>query len=378
MTVLFRQTDEKKKALRDAYLSFLLWVNPLAQRGRAEKVALHRLVKLVDVALDEKKCTKYRYYVQLVSWMDFPTCVEDVEPEIVFPSSPREKETLHALSWVSWKYPVNSGRAEILSYLLRDRISGAYIGIVIGALPPMYGGGRLHILPELSGRNGTGARVVNRFLWLRRIGALEPFSYFLGGKLLTLSLFAEEVQRKYEERHGRKYIAVELTNLFGSSPVYHRLRLPDGRKAVYGKSYTEGHGDILVRISSLFQASGKLQKLDRIPELKPYLRHGFRREYLILSLTEGDLQKEMFSYSPKTISYPWEEIVGWWKRKYFQKRAGKPYTGKTLRERAQKDLEIIERLRRVRKSADLFRVELGKAFWELVGEEVTLLWEVER
>ena len=364
--VLLPGVGEATVPLRSMYIDFLRYALPLARERREEKVALHWLVKLLDIALSRRKYAIYQTYAQRLLSIQFPVSgITSVDPEIVWD----DEETAEAISWVSWKYPVPSRKAKRFIYFVRDRISGAPIGVVWGTAPPLYLGGRLSVLPELDGRDGKGAYAVNRFICVRRIGTIEPFSHYLTGKLLALSFYAKEVQSEHERRYGFRYIAVEVTNLFGTSAVYHRLRLPSGRKAIYGKSYTAGEGDILIRISSLFP-QGKLQKIYRIPELRPLLRHGFQREYLILSLTRNDLRAELFNPSPAIVSYPWDEIVKWWRGKWFRKRTGKPYPGRSFHERIRKELEWIERLREAGRDPMRFGLELHRIFLEMVWEEL--------
>ena len=358
-----RLFEKAESGLRNSYLEFVSTIRGSIST-RAEKVALHWVVKLVDVATDRSRYKMYRYPASKLLSLPSPKTAEEVSPQIVW-----DTELATALSWVSWKYPIPYQGCKKLMYAVVDCVSGAPVGVVYASSPPRYAGGRLSVFPELVGRGERHMEVLNRFLWLRRIGAVEPFSYYLGGKLLALSLFSEEVQIKHREMYRTSYIAVELMNLFGTSAVYHNLRLPNGRNAVYARSWTKGNGDLFTKVACFFPQS-KLQVKWKDPNLRPYLEHGFSREYVVLSLVKGDLRKKLHDADPELVSWSWDEIVSWWKKKYLSKRKGKPYTDRSFQERILKELEWIDRLRESVRDPISFKKGLFGVYQDI------LTWEV--
>jgi hypothetical protein len=86
------------------------------------------------------------------------------------------------------------------------------------------------------------------------LGALPPYNYLLGGKLLSYLLASNEVREIYKEKYRRRttiirrrkandWVCIFTTSLYGNSSQYNRLKFKD-RLLYIPIGYTSGYGTL--------------------------------------------------------------------------------------------------------------------------------------
>ena len=197
------------------------------------------------------------------------------------------------------------------------------------------------------------------------IGALPPYTYLLGGKLVSYILASNEVRKIYEEKYKdniciisgkkrNKLVALFTTSLYGKSSQYNRLKYND--KLLYKPiGETKGFGtlhltketfdamrDFLksknINISNRF-GSGPIwtmrviHKTGNLLNFDPnfLLKHSFKRTIYYIPLAENTL--EFLNGETKRIkyhNYKMKLLTDYWKTRWFEKR--------------KQNIEIIQRL----------------------------------
>jgi hypothetical protein len=114
---------------------------------------------------------------------------------------------------------------------------------------------------------------VNMSLYAQRVGALPPYNELLGGKMVALSITANEIREAYRERYQNResvirkrilpatLLFITTTAAFGKSSMYERLRYKDEPVFEF-LGYTSGSGtfhiqeEIYVKIIMFLKAKG--------------------------------------------------------------------------------------------------------------------------
>lgn len=179
-----------------------------------------------------------------VNWSDFGVRLVTVQP--------RSKEEL-LFRWITlhWSIPVSSGYGRRLRFIVEDKSNGKVVG-VIGLGDPVFGlrDRDQWIGWDLAARKLRLRNVADAFV----LGAVPPYSYVLGGKLVAALIAADEVRGAWREkysgaasrisggRHDGELAVITTTSALGRSSVYNRLRGPD-RTLMYPIGYTRGSGE---------------------------------------------------------------------------------------------------------------------------------------
>lgn len=187
------------------------------------------------------------------------------------------------------------------------------------------------------------------------IGALPPYNYLLGGKLVSYILASKEVRKIYENKYkdkisiisGKKrneLVALFTTSLFGKSSQYNRLKYQDnllyqsiGETKGFGtlhltKETFNAMQDFLkvqnIDISNRFGSGPSwtmrvIRKTGKLLNFDPYflLRHSFKRSIYYIPLAENTL--DFLNGKTKKIkyyNYTTKELVAYWKERWFEKR----------------------------------------------------------
>jgi len=175
---------------------------------------------------------------------------EKFEPEIIFCEEKKDKEL-----WTFFRNTVSSlvntgyyGRN--IKFLLRDKHSGCFIGIVglgsdfmsLGAREEYIGWNKrdkFGITIDKFGKEYTE----NTKSWvnMKRLGlekrdnkinnllnifvcvSLFPFNELITGKLLTMSCFSNEVLEEMEKRYSQKLAGITTTSIYGKSIQYDKI-----------------------------------------------------------------------------------------------------------------------------------------------------------
>jgi hypothetical protein len=226
-------------------------IRPPGELDKTSLRALHRTAtshKLAEAAPSLK--THEDRLLQLVA-SGRELSVENLRPKIV----PVEKGTEHALLFryiqLHWSIPVSNGYGRRLRFIVLDEANGKVMGI-IGLGDPVYS---LKARDEWIGWSGeTKRRRLYHVMDAYVLGAVPPYSYLLGSKLMALLALSSEVQTAFRSRYkGRRslmsnlvrppYLALLTTSsALGRSSVYNRLKT-NGIEFWRPLGYTSGSGD---------------------------------------------------------------------------------------------------------------------------------------
>jgi len=157
---------------------------------------------------------------------------------------------LFRLASLTWSVPVSNGFGRRLRYLVWDEYNGKLIGLIaIG--DPVF---NLSVRDNLIGWNvkDRGSRLVN-ILDAYVLGALPPYSFLLGGKLVASLVRSRDIYDDFVRTYGAtigiiskqeknaRLLAVTTSSSMGRSSVYNRLKL-DGIQYFRPIGYTRGWG----------------------------------------------------------------------------------------------------------------------------------------
>ncbi|MDC1239894.1 DUF4338 domain-containing protein [Litorivicinus sp.] len=181
---------------------------------------------------------------------------KDLSPEkiraklIPIPDSKHPASTLFRLGSFNWSIPTSQGFGRRLRFLVWDEYHNSLIGL-IGLTDPVF---NLKVRDELIGWNSDDRKArLSGILDAFVLGALPPYSFLLGGKLVASLLESETIQNTFEEKYQGKaglisgqtkpaiLSAITTTSVLGRSSVYNRLRL-NGRLILEPIGFTSGYG----------------------------------------------------------------------------------------------------------------------------------------
>ena len=102
------------------------------------------------------------------------------------------------------------------------------------------------------------------------LGALPPYNYLLGGKLVSYILASNEVRKIYKEKYRRKitiirrrkasdWVCIFTTSLYGNSSQYNRLKFKN-RLLYIPIGYTSGYGTLHISNETFFAMQQLLEK----------------------------------------------------------------------------------------------------------------------
>ena len=212
--------------------------------------------------------------------------VEEISP-IVELVDTEEKGRVFRFATLLWSIPVSLGYGRRMRFLVRDQHNGRLIG-VFALCDPVF---NLKARDEWVGWDQAGRRerLVNS-MSAYVVGAVQPYSELLGGKLITTLVGSKEVGDKFEERYGHtvghiskarknaKLTLVTFTSALGRSSMYNRVRLYNGSEshpavALYSRGYTEGFGHFQIS-ENHFRQLHRILKEDEHPYISPRMGTG--------------------------------------------------------------------------------------------------------
>ena len=187
------------------------------------------------------------------------------------------------------------------------------------------------------------------------IGALPPYNYLLGGKLISYIIASNEVREIYrekykdqitlkEKRKANKLVGIFTTSLYGNSSQYNRIKYnnellyqPIGQTKGFGtlhlseetiqlmikflksKSVEVGHkfGDGPSWVMRIIRSAGDLLGFDS----NFLLKHSFKRNIYFIPLSK-DFKKFLNGETKQPIftNYSKKELVNYWKERWLSNR----------------------------------------------------------
>jgi hypothetical protein len=207
----------------------------------------------VQLALSKAEAGLRRYQDHLLD--RFARGVEVVprkfSPRLVEVHADSDEELLFRFARLQWSIPTSAGYGRRLRFLVIDESNDKLAGL-IGLGDPVF---------ALQGRDGwigwsrdqcrVGLHnVMDAFV----LGAVPPYSYLLGGKLMALLVSSDEVRDAFTRKYGKslsvvkqrdlrsRLVLVTTTSALGRSSIYNRLRF-DGRTVFESVGFTRGSGE---------------------------------------------------------------------------------------------------------------------------------------
>lgn len=234
--------------------------------------ALHRIQRIEKLACNENFVSS--------NWRSlgrFFANGADVEPTKVVPRIERVfsntwQSDLFRLASLTWSVPVSAGYGRRLRFLVWDKHNEKLIGIfALG--DPVF---NLRARDNFVGWNTDNrrARLVN-VLDAYVLGAVQPYSSLLGGKLVACVTNSLEVQDEFRRAYGAtrgiisskkkdaRLTLITTTSSLGRSSIYNRLKL-GGRQYFKSIGFTEGWGHFHVP-SDLFDLMREFLEIRKHP-----------------------------------------------------------------------------------------------------------------
>lgn len=176
---------------------------------------------------------------------------EKISPKLVLVERGSENEFLFRYACLHWSIPVSAGYGRRLRFLVFDESNGKLIGL-FGLGDPVYS---MQARDQWIGWDKESkAKRLYHVLDAYVLGAVLPYSFLLGGKLVAMLICSNEVRKVFREKYnGQKslirketrlpYLAlVTTTSALGRSSVYNRIRV-NGQQYWTSVGYTKGTGD---------------------------------------------------------------------------------------------------------------------------------------
>jgi hypothetical protein len=205
--------------------------------GDPEKDFLRGLnQQAVSKKLAEAKPHLQRHETRLIEHIANGTEVDvhRLRPRVVAVRRDSDDELLFRYAALHWSIPVSSGYGRRLRFLVRDEYNGKLIGL-FGLSDPVFS---MHDRDRWIGWDSAGkASRLYHVMDAHILGAVPPYSMLLGGKLVAMLVFSNEVRKAFRKRYaGHKslisqkerpphLVLITTTSAFGRSSLYNRIRI---------------------------------------------------------------------------------------------------------------------------------------------------------
>jgi len=242
--------------------------------------------------------------------------VERICPRMEFVDT-QFKADLFRYASLLWSVPVSAGYGRRMRFLVFDEHNNKLIGLfALG--DPVY---NLRVRDQWIGwgvpeKNERLYHVMDAYV----LGAVPPYSYLLGGKLVALLTASDEVRETFRDRYARQtsvirkvvrephLVLLTTTSALGRSSLYNRLSV-EGRSVFISLGFTEGWGHFHFSNGTFEQVKAYLREMgDPVVERYKYgggpnwrfrvvkrclahlglspdlLHHGIKREVFVVPL----------------------------------------------------------------------------------------------
>ena len=176
--------------------------------------------------------------------------LNNIRPKLILIKYERESSLFN---WIKlhWSIPISAGYGRRLRYLVYDEGNSAAIGI-IGLSDPVYGlrDRDSFIGWSLETRKKNLKHIMDAFV----LGAIPPYSYLLGGKLVSSLLTSNRITRDFKARYGGKrtlisneifdgsLAAITTASALGKSSIYDRIKIDGGSQFLH-VGWSRGSGE---------------------------------------------------------------------------------------------------------------------------------------
>ena len=205
---------------------------------------------------------------------------------------------------------------------------------------------------------------VNMSLYAQRVGALPPYNELLGGKMVALSITANEIREAYRERYQNResvirkrilpatLLFVTTTAAFGKSSMYERLRYKDEPVFEF-LGYTSGSGtfhveeEIYVKIIKFLKAKGvdtkrgygtgpsrKLHLIEtafRLLGIPSFMYHNIQRGFYLFPNVSNLREVIQVGEKPQWYDREFNELSNYWLERWALPRSERIDKWKTFK-----------------------------------------------
>lgn len=174
-----------------------------------------------------------------------------IRPKIVVVRPESEHELLFRYACLHWSIPVSAGYGRRLRFLVFDENNGKLIGL-FGLGDPVYS---MQARDRWIGWNKENkAQRLYHIMDAYVLGAVPPYSFLLGGKLIAMLVCSNEVRHAFRKKYNGKkslirqetrppyLVLVTTTSALGRSSIYNRIRI-NGHQYWTSLGFTQGSGE---------------------------------------------------------------------------------------------------------------------------------------
>jgi len=284
-----------------------------------------------------------------------------IKPRLIEVEADSEWETIFRwwnLVW--WSLPYERAYGRQIRYVVWDQYHKAPIGL-IGLQSPILS---WSVRDDYVGIVKEGRDYwVNQSLSAQRLGALPPYNYVLGGKLVAYLMTSNIVRKRFKDKYSgvktlmqerelpSNLLFVTTTGAYGKSSVYTRLKYEEEDVAKF-IGYSHGSGsfhipnalfDKLVKLLEQEEydvrrgyGSGPSRKLRLITQSLRLLgfengsSHGVQRAVYLFSFVKNLAEVIQNDARPKWYRRSIKELTQYWKDRWALPRIEKDQTYKTF------------------------------------------------
>lgn len=304
--------------------------------SKREQIVLHK--KFIEDSYET--VSKY-----LVNGRKIDPSAIDLELRIVEDGT--EEHTLFRWwNFVWWSVPYQKAYGRQMRFLLWDNAHDAPFGL-IGLQSPVL---KMSVRDRhLEIPNETLDTWVNKSMQAQRLGAIPPYNQLLGGKMVAMSLTANELRAAYRKKYKgaetvmeKRIIEPDLlflttTSAFGRSSIYNRLRYKDELLAE-SLGFTKGSGtfhipqDLYSEIAKYLSRKGvnvettfgngpsRKMKLLYIAftmlGLPKYQYHNIQREFFLFPLAKNLKNVIANEVKPRYYNRKLSDLTEYWKERW--------------------------------------------------------------
>lgn len=176
---------------------------------------------------------------------------EKINPGLILVKPDTEQERLFRYISLHWSIPISSGYGRRMRFLLMDRSNGKIIGIFALGDPVIS----LKDRDSWIGWNReTRQQRLYHVMDAYVLGAVPPYSYLLGGKLVALATLSNEVRQHFRIKYKENMpliskqqkppilAMITTTSALGRSSIYNRIKA-NGNKYWQRIGFTQGNGE---------------------------------------------------------------------------------------------------------------------------------------
>lgn len=285
----------------------------------------------------------------------------EVDVQLISPSlelvDTQRKTDLFRYASLLWSVPVSTGYGRRMRFLVIDEHNSRLIGLfALG--DPVY---NLRVQDQWIGwgvpeKNERLYHVMDAYV----LGAVPPYSYLLGGKLVALLTASDEVRETFRQRYARQVsvirkvvrephlVLLTTTSALGRSSLYDRLSV-NGRQVFISLGFTEGWGHFHFSNGTFEQVKTYLREIgDPVVERYKYgggpnwrfrvvkrclvhlglssdlLHHGIKREVFVVPLAVNAREFLRGEESdPAYYAMPKDWLVAYFRDRWLLPRAGR-------------------------------------------------------